>query len=207
LQITTLAFSSDGELLATGGDDQAVKIWDWRNRTSQTEIKATPQKLVFSPDGAQLAVGEPQQITLWEAGTLAHTLQTGPRGASNILAFSPDGQYLIADSGNLRLGVWDPQEGKLVGALPELTADATSAAFSPNGQLLATAVLGGSVFLWDMSSVQNSQLNRAELQVETRQMLYADWTPDGFSLMLFDATGPIQVWGIPKPAETATPEG
>lgn len=207
LQITALAFSADGERLATGSGDQVVKIWNWRSRASQTEIKATPQKLVFSPDGAQIAVGEPQQVTLWDAGTLAHTLKTGPRGASNIVAYSPDGQYLIADSGNLQLSLWDPKAGELVGALPDLTADATSAAFSPNGQLLATAVLGGSVYLWDMSTVQNSQLNRAELQVGTRQMLYADWTPDGFSLMLFDATGPVQVWGIPKPSAIATPEG
>jgi WD40 repeat protein len=206
LQITALAFSADGQRLATGSDDQVVKIWDWRNRVSLSESQATPQMLAFSPDGDQLAVGEPEQVTLWDivSSALSHTLQTGPRGASNVLVYSPDGQYLIADSGGLQLGVWDPKAGKLVGALPELTADSTSAAFSPNGQVLATAVLGGSVYLWDMSTAQSSQLNRAELAVGTRQMLYADWTPDGFSLMLFDATGPIQVWGIPKLMLTPT---
>lgn len=198
LQVTALAFSSDGERLASGSDDQTVKIWDWQQRQALAEIKAAIQQVAFAPDNNQIAIGETTQITLWKAddGTPQFTLNTGPRASADVLIYSPDSQFVVNGGSIPTLTVWDTQTGKLVNTLPGAGGDVNSVAFSQNGEMLVTAVLGGTVSLWDVSTMRDETLKRADLNVPSRQILYADWSPDGFLLTLFDAPGPIQVWGV-----------
>ncbi len=203
--ITGIAFSSDGTRLATASSDQTVKIWDWQAKKLIRQMKVMAFKIAFAPDGTQLAVAEDRQITLWNAqdGKLAMTLTTGPRVQSDTLLYSPDGQYIVNGGSIQTLTVWDTKTGKLVNTLPDAGGDVNAVAFSQGGDLLVTSVLGGDVNLWDVSTMRAAALSRATLAVGTRQVLFSDWTPDGFILLLVDATGPIQVWGIPAPP---TPE-
>lgn len=205
LPIAYLAFSSDGERLASVSTDNSVRAWDWRNRQSTAEMKVTASKIAFSPDGSQLAVGETTQITIWnpQNGTLTNTLSTGPRTVTDLLIYSPDGQYIINGGSIQSLTVWDSQSGKLVNTLPGAGGEENSIAFSQDGTLLATSVLGGDVLLWDTTKMRDEALTYAALNVGTRQILYTDWSPDGFVLLLVDATGPLQLWGIPAPASDA----
>lgn len=203
LQVTGLSFSSDGQQLATSSDDQVVNVWDWHSRQMLVSLKAAAQKTAFAPDGSQLAAGEAQTITLWSLrdGSLQNTLNTGPAAISDVLKYSPDGNYLINVGGGIpAMTVWNPRIGGLVNVLPGVGGDITSAAFSPDGGLLVTSVLGGSVVLWDVSHIADENLIYAQLNVGTRQMVAADWSGDGYALTLFDGTGPIQLWGIPPPA-------
>jgi WD40 repeat protein len=205
--LTGMAFSSDGTRLATISSDQTAKVWDWQAKKLVTQMTVSTFKIAFSPDGSQLAVGEDRQITIWNAqdGKMVTTLTTGPRVQSDTLIYSPDGQYIVNGGSIQTLTIWDTQTGKLVNTLPGAGGDENAAAFSYNGDLLVTSVLGGEVNLWDISSIRSATMNRATLDVGTRQILYADWTPDGFILLLAEAAGPIQVWGIAAPA-TPTPD-
>jgi WD40 repeat protein len=208
LQITALAFSPDGERLATSSDDGALKIWNWRERQVLAEAASPALRLDFSPDGAQIAAGEAEQITLWNTadGTLQKTLTTGPGAVTDVMTYAPTAGLLLNGGAIPAMTLWDTVTGLLVNTLPGVGGDVTTAAFSPNGELLVTATLGRDVSLWDVGSLRESTLTRADLNVGTRQILYADWSPDGFLLAFFDATGPIHLWGIPRPVEpTATP--
>jgi carbon monoxide dehydrogenase subunit G len=51
----------------------------------------------------------------------------------------------------------------------------------------------------DMLLTQTT-LSRANLDFGVPQALYVDWSPDGFLLTIFEAAGPVQIWGIEKPA-------
>ncbi len=208
LPIINLAFSDDGERLVSVSTEGSVKVWDWRARQSTAEIKATASKAVFSPDGSQLAIGEDRQISIWnpQTATLTNTLTTGPRAMTDVLVYSPDNAYIINGGSVQSLTVWDSQTGKLVNTLPGAGGDENSITFSQDGNLLATSVLGGDVILWDTTKLRDDALAYAPLNVGTRQILYTDWSPDGFVLLLIDATGPVQLWGIPSLAEaTLTP--
>jgi WD40 repeat protein len=200
--LRTLVFSDDGERLGTATFNGSVQVWDWREQESLTRINEAASRLAFSPDAVQLAVGGDQKIDLWDVNTNTqiHTLATGPGAITDVLEFSPDNQFLMNGGGIPEITVWDVATGQLVNRLPGVGGDSTSASFSPDGTLLATSVLGGVVNLWDMTKIRQTELAHAELNVGTRQILYADWSDDGFLLLLFDATGPIQVWGIaPQP--------
>jgi WD40 repeat protein len=201
LQVTALAFSPDGQLLASGGDDTTVSIWNWRDRQSVVSVDntdPTPRRMSFSADGTQLAVGTNARIRLWTVadGALAHTLETGRGGVSEVLLYSPDGAYLVNGGGPPQLTLWDPRTGELLTQLPGIGGDRTSAAFTPDSKLLVTTVLGGPVTLWDMTQITSTTLNQHNLAVGTNQILVVHWTADSRLLLMFDALGPVYVWGI-----------
>ena len=67
--VRALAFSPDGTLLATGGNDDAVLVWDLTNPTSPRHVRTLPHKgavtaVAFSPDGRLLATASERSSSL-----------------------------------------------------------------------------------------------------------------------------------------------
>lgn len=201
--LLSLAFSADGTRLATASRGGEITIWDWKTRTALASmtLKAGTRalRLAFSPDGTQLASATEDELQLWAVadGTLQHALSVGRGGASELLLYSPDGQYLLNSGSIPALMIWNPVSGVFLNTLPGVGGDRTAAAFSPDGGLLVTAVLGKPVSLWDTSSFHSNSLQRADLAVASNSILSLAWTNDGFLIALFDATGSIHLWGIP----------
>jgi len=72
-EIFSMAFSPDGRLLASGGNDDAIRLWD----TSRGELVFTLRRastniaqLAFSPDGSRLYAGhDPGPLRVWSTAT------------------------------------------------------------------------------------------------------------------------------------------
>jgi WD40 repeat protein len=73
--VRALAFSPDGQLLATGGEDNQVNVWDVRTRQRLHSFTTGPattlvQALEFSPDGRRLAAADQgPNVRLWNLAT------------------------------------------------------------------------------------------------------------------------------------------
>jgi WD40 repeat protein len=67
--VWSLSFSTDGKTLASGGDDNLVRLWDPElaiERLTLTGHKAKVHAVTFSPDGKTLASGDfAGKIRLW----------------------------------------------------------------------------------------------------------------------------------------------
>jgi len=200
--IVDVALSNDSMLLATTGTDGTIKLWAWESETEVAEYdlqSAIAQSLVFSPDDSQLAVATENFVAMWDvlAGELDFVLQSGTNTANEILEFSLDGQYLITagEAGSVRL--WNAETSNIAIELPQAGGNRASSAFSLDTTLLATTVLGQEASLWNISEITEDTIARAPLRVPSQNLFGVEWSGDGFTLLFFDATGDIFVWGIP----------
>lgn len=68
--VNAIAFSFDGSLIATGGDDRSVIIWEATNGKARHTLKGhdfTVTSIAFSPDATVLASGSGNaSVVLWD---------------------------------------------------------------------------------------------------------------------------------------------
>ncbi|HET6821291.1 MAG TPA: hypothetical protein VFH34_01515, partial [Anaerolineales bacterium] len=97
--VTSLAFSPDGNLLASSGYDRFIKLWNVTTGAlvGQVSIADTPNSLAFSPDGTKLAVAANLEVTIIDP--LSRQVSASIPGAGgDRLAFSSDGSHVYNNS-------------------------------------------------------------------------------------------------------------
>jgi WD40 repeat protein len=100
--IRSIAFSPDGEYIASASDEGTAKLWDTETGICvRTITKSSPQiQVAFSPDGKTLAcTGNPLTLIDLSTGRIKRTFP-----ASNIVAFSSDSSTLASQvNGQIKL--------------------------------------------------------------------------------------------------------
>src|SRR5262249_49428395 len=115
--VCDLAFSPDGQRLATSADDETIRIWDPVTGQELLSFESPRdgipgyrqiQCLAFSRDGLSLAGGKAQCLAIWNAvnGRRLHYLGRHRDDTIQTLAFSPDGKTL-ASGANGQVRLWD----------------------------------------------------------------------------------------------------
>ena len=106
--------------------------------------------MVFSPDGATLAVPSRLGIRLLDPKTRKGVYIDGTSSAHS-LAFSPEGTTLATGSRDGTVVLWDTETRRRVATLEGHTAEVRSLAFSLDGATLASGSRDGTVVLWDLA--------------------------------------------------------
>lgn len=121
--VLTLAFSPDGETLASGSRDTTIRLWNTKtthHKVTLTGHSGRVTTVVFSSDGKTIASGatythwsSDSSIRLWDAKTGKHlrTIETPDRVRR--LAFSPDNETLASINTNNAIHIWNTNIGEL----------------------------------------------------------------------------------------------
>jgi WD40 repeat protein len=153
-----IAFSSDGHLLASEGQNNTIKLWSLKTGKELNIFKRHSDSIVtiaFSPNNRLLASGsEDETIKLWEVktGKNLYTL-IGHQHAVLSLTFSPDGHFLASASGDNTIKLWEVEKGQEISTLQEHKCQVNSVAYSPDGKLIASGSNDQTIKLWKKISL------------------------------------------------------
>jgi WD40 repeat protein len=155
--IYSVAVSPNGQVLATGGADNIVKLWNLEIKQQVATFTGHTDSVLsitFSPDGQILASSSADRtIKLWNVKTLEqlHTL-TGHNHSVLSIAFSPNGQVLASSSVDCTIKLWNVQTGKELHTLTGHNHSILSVVFSPDGQTLASGGADFAIKLWNVQT-------------------------------------------------------
>jgi WD domain, G-beta repeat/Caspase domain len=164
--VTSVAFSPNGHVLASGSADHTVRLWNVAAPATSRLLSPLPDhagqvtSVGFSPDGHVLASGSADQtVRLWNVADPTHPTSLGQPliGHTNpveAVAFSPDGHTLASASDNHTVRLWNVTDPTHPTPLePTLTGHSSAVyalAFSPDGHTLASGSFDQTVRLWNV---------------------------------------------------------
>ena len=192
-EVTSVAFSTDSNLLASAGTAGKVVIWD----AGTGELKQTLQghsqavtSVAFSPDGKFLATGSKDNtVRLWDLQSgKSKDPMTRHDGEVSSVAFSPD-KKLLASAANFNVNLWDAQTGAWKQTL-RYTGRVNSLAFSPDGKTLASGGKDKKVALYDVQKGKE----RDPLVRHSDEIDSVAFSPDGKLLASAGSDFNVFVW-------------
>ena len=190
--ITVLTFSQDGKLLAGGGKDGMVKVWDvpsGEERVSLPKQSTWVRSLALSRDGARLIVGcQNAAPFVWDVRQKKRALTLDwPEGSLAAARFSPDGAYLVLGrqegKDTIEFSVWDARAGTQLFVLTGHPQPIDHVQFTPDGRRLVSESAAQAVppsrlaKVWDLktrsgsSHVPGRDGNRARVLARSRRAI------------------------------------
>lgn len=156
--VRSIAFSADGQYLASGGHDETIKVWGF---PGANEIRTFPEQgdmvlcVSFSPDTSLLAASGTWGVKIWDLRkewAASKLKNPTPFGSSTVtsLAFSPDSQLLGASTTDGAIDVLNLKTEEWTQSILANKQEVLTLSFSPDGTILATGGKGsvGGLFTW-----------------------------------------------------------
>ncbi len=197
--------SPDRKLIAVGGNDETVKIWDAATGKLVRTLRGHRDMVlfaVFSPDGRRIASGGADRtVKLWnaETGALIRTL-SGHRWTTRAAAFSSDGKLLLSASGDTTMMLWDTDTGAPIRTFEGHRAVVRSVAWSPDGKYAVSGSFDTTVKVWEIATGRIVW----SADAHASPVVSVAYSPDGRLIASGSEDGTVKLWSAANGAPVAT---
>lgn len=216
-----VAWAPKGDSVATASFDGSVRLWDSRRGACSNVLTGHSSgvcRVAWSPDGRCIAsAGGDRTARIWEAATgECKRVFAGHGDVVWGIAWSPDSQHLLTAGGDGVARVWELARGRCVHELVSRTLGMASvggpsswiwdAAWSPDGQRIATAGEDGSAHVLDPWTGERC----VTIALDVGPISGIAWSPEGRRLATVGGDGVARVWNaqdgeciatIPQPTD------
>ncbi len=196
--VRSLAFSPDGQRLASSGTDQRIQIWAMGKDGSKPLVLGNTAThttgLAFRPGSGELVAGGSDGILrLWSLPNTQPQTLPGSAGGIQCLAFGSDGNLLAIGSTTGNVYLWDFRNVNQPVLMDSMQFSATPRvlAFSPDHALLAVGCKDGITRLMQLSSKEIHTLAGHQKRINTLA-----FSPDGALLATGSSDKTIRLWHI-----------
>lgn len=197
--VSGLAFSPNGQSLASCGADNLVRVWPLatpgQNGMSLAGHTGPLSSVAWRSDSAYLvSAGADQTVKLWkldkDTGKEAQTFR-GHKDWVTSVAFSKDGFYIVSSGVDRVLKIWE-LTSREIPLLAEHTGSVDAVALSPDGKWLASGATDRTIKIWDRAS----GLEKLTLTGHTEGILALCFSPDSKTLISSSADRSIRLWDV-----------
>lgn len=201
-EVGAIAFSRDGQLMASAGYDSMIWLWDtksWQVRRKLSNPTGSNAFVTFSPNGELLASCDSSTLILWDVTTgRAFKRLSGSFYGVVQIAFTPDSKWLATTSFHDGITVWDVATGATVVKSLKGHSDPTlSVAFSPDGKIMASSGDDGVIIFWEVGTWRKSRLLNGHERVNDIERIWAvEFSPDGKSLASSSYDNTVRLWDV-----------
>ena len=197
IRVNSIAYSPDGETIATGGwhYDNTVRLWHVQTgqniSTSRMQTK-WGTFVIFSPDGTTYAAaGDDNLGHLWNGKTGEHKITlTGHTKHVFSAAYSPDGKTIATGSKDGTIRLWDAVTGNHKTTLTSGDGSVASVLYSPDGNTIVCGTRNGDVQLWDI----RTEKLKFTLTGHTKSINSIAYSPDGTTIATASWDKTVRLW-------------
>lgn len=193
--ISTLAWSPDGQWIATGSDDKTIRLWNV-NTVSDRHHRKLPSA-IFTTKSFDLTLLPPQGR--------AHTKPfVGHHNYIYAIAFAPKGNILVSGSYDEAVFVWDVRRACILRSLPAHSDPVAGIDVVFDGTLIVSCALDGLVRVWDTHS---GQCLRTLVHEDKPPATCVKFSPNGKYILAWTLDGCIRMWNYVESRVVKTFQG
>jgi WD40 repeat protein len=195
--VWSVAFSPDGQWLASGSEDHTIQLWNARTRQPIRTLVGHHNAVFavnFCPNSQILVSGSLDgTVKVWDVQT-GQCLRTllGHRGGIWSVALSADGKLIATGSQDQSIKLWEILTGDCLQTLKGHTAWIRCVALSPDGQTLASGSADGILKQWQVNTGRCFQT----MQAHSSPVLSVTYSPDGHMLASGGADATVKLWQV-----------
>lgn len=195
--VSTLAWSPNGQWIASGGGDCTVQVWNVATGETHSVYHGHTnyvQAVAWSPDGQYIASGSDDcTVKVWNIST-GNLIFTYSEHSNKVKAitWSPDGERIASASLDRTVQIWSPLKRRRLFTYSGHSSGVNGVAWSPDDKSIASASSDKTILVWDTTAGYLFSSFDGHLE----GVKAVAWSPDGQMIVSSSWDQTVRVWQV-----------